>query len=104
MEVIPTEKREAFASLFPEEIREFVLSGFKFHLIQEGKIFFTPPSDKEFMIQHKEHFLMKGSLLPKMKEVFGIEEAVVVKDEKAFFLEKVLELATPKEIVVRIES
>ena len=104
MEVISLDKKEAFASLFPKDLRDFVLNGFKFFIIQDSKVFFSPAKDKEFMIKHKEYFLMKGSLLPKMKEVFNVEEAVVVKDEKAFFLEKVIEIAAPKEIIVRVES
>ena len=104
MEIVSEKKKEVFASLFPEELRDFVLNGFKFFIIQDNKVFFSPAKDKEFMLQNKEHFLMKGSLLPKMKEAFGVEEAIVVKDEKVFFLEKVIELASPKEIVVRVES
>jgi len=60
MEVITQEQKEAFASLFPGELKDFVLTEFKFFIIQDNKVYFSPAKNKEFMLQNKEHFLMKG--------------------------------------------
>jgi len=103
MEVISEDKKNEFVFKFPEQLQEFVSKNFKFLYIENGVLFFVPPSDRKFMEDNKDHFLMQKSLIPKFKEVFNIDTAEVVKNEREVFLAKAIELFQAKKVEITLK-
>jgi hypothetical protein len=108
MEGLVKSEVDAFIKEFPETLQKFVKENFHFLYKEKGILYFIPPSTeegREFMTANKEFFLMKSSLLPKMKKVFNIENAVIVKDSaELVFFKKAVEICNVKKIEFQVKG